>query len=215
MKYDLLLFDLDGTLVDTMEGVVRSAAYALEHFGIKEDPDDIHFFLGPPLRDTFMAHYGFTEQQAAEAIEKYRERYRVCANSESRLFEGIPQLLDVLLGAGYRLGVATSKYEASAISLLTHLGIADRFEHITGCNADESISAKHEVIAEALRRFGCDKSRALMIGDMKYDDIGAHKAGIDCFGVYTGTASPREHEDAGATYVAHSFRELEKALLAF
>lgn len=216
MKYEILLFDLDGTLVDTLEGVVKSAQYALKHFGIDEKIEDMDFFLGPPLRYTFTTHYGFSDEQAAQAIEKYRERYRVYGKLESRLFPCFPAMLDELTAAGYRLGVATSKYENSAVDILSYLGVADRFEYITGSNADETISEKHEVILEALRRFGIteEKRKALMIGDMKYDDIGARKAGIDCCGVYTGTAFPPEHELAGATYVMGSFEELREFLLS-
>ena len=215
MKYEILLFDLDGTLVDTLEGVVKSAQYALEYFGIHENTEDMDFFLGPPLRYTFITHYGFSDGQAALAIEKYRERYRVYGKLESRLFPCFPAMLDELSAAGYRLGVATSKFEASAVDILTYLGVADRFEFITGSNADESISEKHEVILESLRRFGVleQKHKALMIGDMKYDDIGAQKAGVDCIGVYTGTAFPPEHEQAGATYIAESFDALRSFLL--
>ena len=92
---------------------------------------------------------------------------------------------------------------------------ADYFDYITGSNLDETISKKCEVIEEALRRFNISDKRhsALMIGDMKYDDIGAKIAGIDCVGVYTGTAEENEHEEAGATYIAYSFKELENLLL--
>ena len=215
MKYKYLLFDLDGMLVDTLEGVVKSAQYALKHFGIEADITELDPFLGPPLTYSFMTYYNFTPERAAEAVAKYRERYDVKGVEECRLFDEVPGLLDDLKNAGYILGVATSKYEAYAGKMLNKLGIGCKFEYITGSNLEETISTKDEVIEEALRRFGISdkRSEALMIGDMKYDDIGAKKAGIDCFGVYTGTASPGEHESNGATYIAYSFEELRKTLL--
>lgn len=209
MKYDYLLFDLDGTLVDTLRGVVISAQYALKKYGIYRSLDELKPFLGPPLRFSFMSFAGLTEEQAVEAIGYYREKYNQIALDESKLFDGIPELLELLLRHGYRLGVATSKYEEYAGIMLSYFGIADKFEYITGSNLDESISTKDQVIEEALHRFGISSTRrkALMVGDMKYDDIGAKKAGIDSLGIYTGTASPGEHEGAGATYIARSFEE--------
>ncbi len=214
MKYKYLLFDLDGTLVNTMEGVVKCAQYALKHYGIEASLKELEIFLGPPLRNSFI-NYGLSEEQAVEAIYKYRERYDEKGAQESQLFPEIPELLNNLKNAGYILGVATSKYEEYAKIMLEYFGIADKFEYITGSNLDESISKKHEVIQEALRRFGISdkKEKALMIGDMKYDDEGAALVGIDCFGVYTGTAKKNEHEEAGATYIAYSFKELEERLL--
>ena len=214
MKYKYLLFDFDGTLVNTMEGVVKCAQYALRFYGIEHTLKELEPFLGPPLRDSFV-RYGLTEEQAAEAIEKFRERYNEKGAEESELFPEVPELLRKLKNAGYKLGVATSKYEEYAKIMIDQFGLTDMFEYITGSNLDESISKKHEVIEEALRRFGIAhrKEEALMIGDMKYDHIGAKTAGIDSFGIYTGTAKENEHEDAGATYIAYSFNELEERLL--
>lgn len=214
MKYSHLLFDLDGTLIDTLEGVVKCAQYALKHYGIEKSLEELRPFLGPPLRYSFVK-YGLSEEQAVEAIVKYRERYDQFGALESKLFDGIPELLNKLKNAGYSLGVATSKYEEYAKIMLKEFGIAHYFDYITGSNLDESISKKHEVIEEALRRFEISekRDRALMIGDMKFDIEGAKIAKIDSLGVYTGTAQINEHENAGATYIANSFKELEKILL--
>lgn len=215
MKYKYLLFDLDGTLIDTLEGVVKCTQHALEHFGIKATLKELEKFLGPPLKYSFMEYYNLDEEQTAEAIKIYRERYQKTSVNESRVFPEIPELLKKLKNAGYILGVATSKYELHAREMLESFGLADMFTYITGANQSASINKKHEVIEEALRRFGISENRetALMIGDMKYDDEGAAIVGIDSFGVYTGTAKPNEHEDAGATYIAYSFKELEERLL--
>ncbi len=214
MKYQYLLFDLDGTLINTLEGVVKCAQYALSQYGIEKNLKELEPFLGPPLRYSFIK-YGLTEEQTVDAINKYRERYDKHGAEESHLFNEVPELLLNLKNAGYSLGVATSKYEEYAKYMLKEFGISDLFDFITGSNLDESISKKHEVIEEALRRFGITECRekALMIGDMKYDDEGARLAGIDSFGIYTGTAKENEHEEAGATYIAYSFKELENRLL--
>jgi phosphoglycolate phosphatase len=214
LKYKYLLFDLDGTLINTLEGVVKCAQYALNKYGIEKDLESLRPFLGPPLHDSFL-RFGISEENAAEAIAHFRERYNKLGISESYLFPEIPSLLSKLKNAGYILGVATSKLERYAIEILEIFGISEYFTYVTGSNIDETISKKHEVIEEALRRFGIEdrKPLALMIGDMKFDDIGAKMAGIDSLGVYTGTAQPLEHEKAGATYIADSFEELEKILL--
>ena len=116
MKYSHLLFDLDGTLIDTLEGVVKCAQYALRFYGIEKSLEELRPFLGPPLRYSF-TKYGLNEEQAVEAISKYRERYDQHGASESRLFDSIPELLLKLKNAGYSLGVATSKYEEYAKKL--------------------------------------------------------------------------------------------------
>ncbi len=214
MKYKFLLFDLDGMLINTLEGVVKCAQYALKHYGRNYTLEELKPFLGPPLKNSFIK-FGLTEAEANEAIFIYRERYDIYGAKESVLFPEVPLLLQKLKNAGYKLGVATSKYEEYAKIMLKDFGIIDSFEYITGSNLNETRVKKHEVIEEALLRFGITESRssALMIGDMKYDDIGARNAGIDSLGVYTGTASQGEHEAAGATYIAYSFAELEKILL--
>lgn len=216
MKYDYLLFDLDGMLVDTLDGVLISARYALGFFGKYFDSlYDLKPFLGPPLRYSFMK-YGLDEAQCAAAIEKYREKYRECYITSSRLNDGISDALPKLCEKGYILGVATSKYEESAKDMLSAFGIDKYFVHITGSNKSESIGTKVQVIEEALKRFGIsdDRERALMIGDMKYDDEGAAMAGIDSLGVYTGTAKPYEHELANATHIAYSIPEMTEILLS-
>ncbi len=215
MKYKYLLFDLDGTLVDTTEGVLKSAQHALKNFGIFVETENLMNFFGPPLKYSFSELYGLSESEAEKAIEIYLDRYEEHGFFESRVFPAVPSMLKKLKDAGYILGVATSKFEGHAIKMLEYHSIAKHFDFITGANIDETISKKHEVIEESIRRFGIKdkRSEALMIGDMKYDIIGAKKTGIDSFGIYTGTASENEHENEGATYIAHSFEELEKKLI--
>lgn len=215
MKYTHLLFDLDGTLLDTMEGVVKCSQYALKAFDIDATLEFLEIFMGPPLRYSFMTNYGFTDEEATIAISKYRERYDSIGWKESTPFPEVPSLLAKLKEAGYILGVATSKFEGYASMMLKHHKLDKYFDYITGSNIEETISTKDQVIEEALRRFGIsnDRKSALMIGDMKYDIIGAQKTGLDSFGIYTGTAQANEHESAGATYIAYSFDEFKEKML--
>ena len=214
MKYKYLLFDLDGTLVDTTEGVFKSAQYALKHFGIHTEIEDLKSFFGPPLKVSFTTLFGLSDIEADQAVKFYLERYEEKGLSESQVYPEVPSLLKQLKEDGYVLGVATSKFEGHAVKTLEAYGILEYFDYVTGSNADETRSKKHEVIEEALIRFGIgnDKSQVLMIGDMKYDVIGAHTVGIECYGIYTGTASENELEAAGADFVGRSFSELGRFL---
>lgn len=214
MKYKYLLFDLDGTLIDTAEGVLKCAQHALKAFGINVELNELTDFFGPPLTYSFTKLFNLSESDAEKAIKIYLERYQKHGFDESHIFPTIPQLLKKLKDAGYKIGVATSKFEEHAIEALKYHKIAEYFDYITGANLDETISKKHEVIEESLKRFNItNKSVVLMIGDMKYDIEGAKKVGIDSLGIYTGTAKVDEHENAGATYIAYSFKELEDMLL--
>ncbi len=215
MKYKYLLFDLDGTLIDTTEGVLKSAQNALKRFGIFVETKNLMNFFGPPLKHSFSVLYGLSDKDADKAIEIYNERYDKFGYIESCIFPEIKQLLTKLKETGYILGVATSKPQDQAVKMLEHHSILNYFDFISGANADGSISKKDEVIKEALRLFGItdNLNKVLMIGDMKYDIIGAKRTGIDSFGIYTGTASKYELENEGANYVAYNFGELSEKLL--
>ncbi len=217
MRYDALLFDMDGMLVDTTEGVLKSVVYALDAFGIQvEDIRTLMPFMGPPLTYSFRTFYGFSEEDAKRAVELYRRRYHAKGQFECHVFSGVPEMLEKLLQKGYALCVATSKLESFAVSMLDRLNISKYFSVITGSNPEETISTKDEVIEESLRRMHLsDRARVLMIGDRKYDVLGAAKCGLDSFGVYMGCAESEEHEKAGATYIARGIAELENRLLLF
>jgi phosphoglycolate phosphatase len=217
MKYDFLLFDMDGMLVDTREGILKCAAHALSAFGIEvEDLSSLTKFVGPPLSYSFTEFYGLSPEDAKKAVAIYRERYSAKGQYECYVFDGVPEMLQALLKKGYRLCIATSKLESYAKSMLDRLGIGCCFEQVIGATPDESISTKDEVIEASLVRMGItDRQRALMIGDRKHDVLGAKKCGLDSFGVYMGCAEESEHEAAGATYIANSIQSLQDALLAF
>jgi phosphoglycolate phosphatase len=217
MKYDFLLFDMDGMLVDTREGILKCAAHALSAFGIEvEDLSSLTKFVGPPLSYSFTEFYGLSPEDAKKAVAIYRERYSKKGQYECYVFDGVPEMLQALLKKGYRLCIATSKLESYAKAMLDRLGIGCYFEQVIGATPDEAISTKDEVIEASLVRMGItDRQRALMIGDRKHDVLGAKKCGLDSFGVYMGCAEESEHEAAGATYIANSIQSLQDALLAF
>ncbi len=199
-KYDVILFDLDGTLTDSAEGIMNCAEYALNAMGITEpDRSRLLRFIGPPLVDSFMDFYGMSREDALKAVALYRERFPVKGIFENRVYEGIPEALDMLKKSGKRLAVATSKPEVYAKRILEHFELAEHFEAVTGAELSGERNAKSEVIEECLKRLGNpDKGTVLMVGDRKHDVIGAKTCGVDCAGVKFGYAEENELENAGA-----------------
>ena len=152
MRYQYLLFDLDGTITDPKEGITKSAQYALEAFGIHEpDADKLTPFIGPPLIDSFQEFYHMPPEQAALAVKKYRERFEQVGWLENLLYDGMDSLLRGLQSAGCRLAVASSKPTVFVERILNHFGIADCFAVVVGSELSGARTKKEEVVQEALR----------------------------------------------------------------
>lgn len=213
--YTHLFLDLDGTLSDSAPGIVRSAQYALEAFGIHVDNlDDLLCFVGPPLEESFQEFYNLTPSQADEAVKVYRRRYEKIGVYENALYPGIPQFLDKARQAGKVLMVATSKPQRMADLVLSHFGIADRFAFVGG-REDSSRRTKEEVIRYVMKENGLTRTEDIvMIGDRKHDVLGAKAVGLDSVGVLYGYGSRDEFQAAGATYIVDTLKELEELLLA-
>lgn len=208
-----ILFDFDGTVYDTVEGIARSVRYAINKYGIDEPETALRRFAGPPLRDKFMEEYGFSEEQAMEAIRIFRERYLPVGLYESRAFEGIAELLAELRKAGCKTAVATSKPQPLAEKLLRDAGIFDLFDAVCGSSIDGGDDAKWQVAKRAMEALGADPSETALIGDTKYDVEGAHRCKIPCIGVRWGYAAEGELESAGADYIAAGMDELINIVL--
>ena len=215
VKYRYIFFDLDGTLTDSAEGILKSIAFALEKFGIvSSDVSGLNRFLGPPLKEAFMDFCGFSESDALKAVEYYRERFRNVGIFENRVYDGIYTLLEKLNAAGLTLIMATSKPEIFAKRITDHFDLTKYFALITGATFDGKISTKTDVLEYAFSQLGnIDKKEAVMIGDRNHDIGGAHNMGIDSIGVLYGYGSLEELENAGATFIAESPEEVEKILL--
>lgn len=213
--YTHLLFDLDGTLTDPVEGITRSVQYALRRFGI--EVDDLHSltsFIGPPLAESFREFYGFDDERILEAIRVMREYFGSRGWRENRLYEGMPQLLGRLRAAGYTLAVATSKPVVFARRILDHFDLARHFAFTGGAELDGRRQAKAEVIAHVLRELHvADAASCLMIGDRRHDIAGAAAVGMDSCGVLWGYGSREELAEAGATRIAADLGELERLLI--
>lgn len=208
--YDVGLFDLDGTLIDSGEGIANSVAYSLKKFGIEiADKTKLYAFIGPPLHESYEKLYGFSKEKAKMAVEYYREYYREKGIFENQIYEGVKALLETLCRQGKILIVATSKPRLFAEQILEHLDLARFFTCIAGANMDGTMTKKAEVIAYALKAAGVkDLSRAVMIGDREYDILGAKETGIDSVGVLFGYGNYEELKNAGADYIVEKAEEI-------
>lgn len=208
LKY--ILFDLDGTLTDAADGITNSVKYALKKFGIDEtDESKLRKFLGPPLLMSFREIYGFTPEQAENAVEYYREYFTPHGIFENEVYGGIPELLKCLKEQGKTLIVATSKPEPFAKKIVEHFNLAKYLDMVAGSNMDNTRCKKAQVIEYALNTLGIkDREQAVMVGDREHDIIGAKQAGIKSIGVLYGYASVGELEKAGADFIARIPQEI-------
>ena len=202
-----ILFDLDGTLTDSGEGIINSASLALEHFGIPvPDRQTMRVFVGPPLRDTFVK-FGMRKEDCDEGIRVFRSYYTTKGIFENFPYPGIPELLRDLKAAGHKLYVATSKPEFMAEQVLARFDLAQYFDRICGASTDETRSTKEDVIAYLLKETG-DVAHAVMVGDTAFDVIGAKAHGIPTLGGSWGYGKTEDMTAAGAAAIADTSREL-------
>ena len=208
--YHYILFDLDGTLTDPAEGITNSVMYALKQYGIEEnDRTKLYSFIGPPLVDSFMEKYGFSEEKAHEATAYFREYFREKGIFENVPYEGMTECLAALKQLGRTLILATSKPEVFAKMILERFGFAPYFDYVFGASMDETRTRKDEVIAYALSEAGIeDPSDCVMVGDRKHDVLGAKSNGMDAVGVLFGYGSREELTEAGACYIAETVEDI-------
>lgn len=203
----IVLFDLDGTLTDSGEGIINCAALALEHFGLPlPSREEMRAFVGPPLYESFQ-RFGIPADQTDEAIRVYRSRYIPIGMFENTPYSGVKELLEALKREGCALYVATSKPEEMSVTILERFGLAPYFDRICGASTDTSRSTKDAVIAYLLECSG-PKEDMVMVGDTKYDVLGARAHGIPCIGVSWGYGSVEEMLEAGAVGIADSMAQL-------
>ena len=204
MIYDFILFDLDGTLTDSAEGIVNSVVYALERKGIPYvNKQELRRFVGPPLQASFRDYCGFSDEEAKDAVRVFREYFTQKGIYENAVYEGVPETLSSLCKAGFKLAVATSKPEAFAKQILERFDLAKYFTVIAGASMDGT--DKPTVIRLALSRLHTEPSlRVLMVGDREHDILGAKEVGISSLGVIYGYGSEKELKEAGANYIAGS-----------
>jgi len=214
MKKEYILFDLDGTLTDPALGITNSLMYAFKKLGVSvESREELYKYIGPPLVDMMMQEYGFSKEKAMQGLSYYREYFSVTGLFENEVFAGIPELLADLQSSGYKLVLATSKPEKFAKQILEHFDLAKYFYFIGGGDMSETRSTKEAVIEYDLSALGNpDPQSCIMVGDRKYDVIGAREYGIDCVGVLFGYGTLEELEEANAAYIVETVEALKTLL---
>lgn len=209
-----VLVDLDGTLVDPAAGIIASFRSGLAHVGIAAPPaPDLAWVIGPPLRRSFpMAGVG--EHAVEAALAAYRTTYRGGAMFDATPYPGVDGALSALTAAGHRLFVATSKPHAFARPIIDHFGLARHFTGVYGPELDGTLDDKADLVAHIVSRERLDPRRAVMLGDRKYDCLGAGRSGIPTIGVLWGYGSRAELTEAGAVAFAGAWEEIPGLVMA-
>lgn len=214
-NFEYILFDLDGTLTDSGEGITKSVQYALEYFDIiVDDLKELNRFIGPPLKDSFKKFYNFDDEKAELGMKKYRERYADTGIYENSLYDGIIELLEALKKNNKKIILATSKPEVYAKQILKYFNIDSYFNFVAGADFEETRVNKGDVIKYALEGAAIsDLSKVIMIGDREHDVIGAKENNIKVIGVLYGYGDVIELTQARADYIAKNTRELLNMLI--
>ncbi len=207
MSAKTILFDLDGTLTDSGEGIINCALMTLERYGLPlPSREEMRVFVGPPLSKSFAEH-GIPADEIENAIAIYRSRYVPIGKFENTPYPGIRELLEKLVNDGFRLYVATSKPEAVSVEILEHFDLAKYFTRICGASLDSSRSSKADVIAYVLS-LAPDARNLIMVGDTEFDVLGAKAHKIPTIGVSWGYGEVVDMRNAGAAAIADSMDEL-------
>ena len=184
--YDAVIFDLDGTLLDTSEGIFKSVTYAIDTLGFEKiTPDVLRTFIGPPIQNSFARVYGLEKEEADKAADVFRNRYKEDDIVRAVPYEGIFETLEKLRASGVKTAVATYKRQDYAEKILKHFGFDRAVDTICGSDFEGKLSKK-DIIDNAIKLLGADKARTVMVGDSDNDALGASGIGVDFIGVTYG-----------------------------
>lgn len=210
LKQSIILFDLDGTLTDSEEGIIRSTQYMQEKMGQRIwSAEELHFIVGPPLMQSFTKEFGMAQEMAEKAVAIFRERYATIGLFENSVFPGVVELLQALRKRKTPCCCNLEK-EDLAVRILEHFEIADYFEVIGGDRREVGRDNKAKVIDYVLETMQAKKDDVIMIGDRKFDIEGAHAIGIPCIAVEYGYGDRDEFKAHGADYIAKTTEDVEK-----
>ena len=213
-KYDLIAFDLDGTLSDPSRGFIEGCKYAFYKMGMAcEDDESLKRFIGPALFNEWQICYGLSPDEARSAVMYFREYYSVYGWWNNEIYPGVKEMLQQLKARGKKIVLSTSKPEVFARNILEKFGLTKYFDFIGAATSNLKRERKWEVLEYALNGVGAtDLSRCIMVGDRKYDAEGAAMCGIDSLGVLYGHGSRDELEAAGFKYICESCEEVLKII---
>ncbi|MBQ8016257.1 MAG: HAD hydrolase-like protein [Clostridia bacterium] len=208
-RYDAVLFDFDGTIADTGEGIFSSIRSAVAAMGFEPvDENLLRTFIGPPILDSFKNGVGMTDEQGRAAVAEYRKAYCESGIYKFELYEGIEALLHEINKNGIKIAIASSKPARFIEKIVDYLNYGSIIDLISCPKSDEIHESKASLINNALKEFGISKERTLMVGDRRFDIEGAVIAGVDSVGVTFGYGSEDELKKAGATFIAGSADEI-------
>lgn len=212
-NFDYVIFDFDGTVADTGEGILKSLQYSFVAMGDDEpDLSDLKKFIGPPVYYSYTQFYGINDDKVDLYIKKYRERYREKGIYESKIYDGMKELINFLKEKKVKVGIASSKPENLIYLVADYLGITDLFDVIVGVKSDNSKhSTKAGLITQAISDLGAtEKEKVLMVGDRSFDIDGAHDAGVKCCGALWGYGNKEEFEEHSADFIVKIPTEIIK-----
>lgn len=216
MRYSGVIFDFDGTICDTGEGILKSAKFALEAFGYNvPDYEQLTCFIGPPLLVTFQEVYGADPAKAEELVKKFRERYTNKGVFESKLYDGIKELLQSLKKDNIKIGIASSKPQDYIEALLDRFAVKSYFDAICGVSFTADCESKSSIISRCLKELELPGNEVIMVGDKKYDIEGAKANVIDSVGALWGYGTKFEHIEAGAKFIIDKIEDVSAIVLGF
>ncbi len=213
--FKAVLFDLDGTLLDTRKGVKSAVEMTIEQLQLEWlDKEELEQFVGPPMQESFARRYQMSEDDALKAANLFRENYKLHTLLEAQLYEGVIELMDKLKRSGCKIAVATNKSHDNAVAILKHYGVAERSDYILGSDLQGKMK-KADIIEECIVQLQVEKEQAVYVGDSSYDSDGAAHVGISFIGVTYGFGFHSKEEAAKVRniYVCDSVKELEHFLL--
>ena len=213
--FNNVFFDLDGTLTDSAEGIINSVEYALKRLGITDyRQSELYSFIGPPLSDSFKEFFGLSEEKCKEGVRLYREYFSEKGIYENKLYDGVRELLDKTRAAGITIVLATSKPQEYAEEILRYFDIGGFFDFIAAAEMNGRRNQKPDIINYALKISGARPGQTVMVGDRKFDILGARSVGIASIGVLYGFGTEAELKEAGADLTAKTPEEVFELLVA-
>lgn len=214
----IILFDLDGTILESGEGIIKSLQYAIQKMELPErTAESLRVFIGPPLLEQMMATFELSQNEAEKMVKFYQKRYATTGMFESKPYDGVENLLKKLHKENYVLAVASSKPEKFVNLMLENFKLNHYFTESVGHDVENGRDTKALVIKEALKRldYSREKDKIIMVGDKEHDVLGAREEGIECISVLYGYGTKEELQEANPLKIVATVSELQEELLQF
>ncbi len=205
----VVFLDLDGTFVNSEEGIVKSVLYCVEPLGIKDVPiETLRKFIGPPLLDSLMENFGLSKEVATKALMRYRERYNTIGVLECEVYPEVFDMIERIKASGRTVAVCSAKPQVPLEMILKNVNAFDKLDGVYGADPNHIEEHKDSICKRALESMGItDPKEAVIIGDTKYDAMGASAVGMRCVGITYGFGTREELLENGAEAVFDTLTE--------